>query len=260
MKILNLDYANCLTELPDTSSLLNLEKLSFENCENLITIDESVGFLDKLKVLSAKGCSKLKIFPPIKLISLEELNLSFCSNLESFPEILGKMENMTNLVLEETPLKELPYSFQNLTHLQTLQLRHCGMLKLPSSILTMAKLVKIIGSAAKGWKFSKLDEGECLQTVSSNVECLHLTNCNLLDEFVPIILTWFVNVKELNLSYNSFTILPECIKECHLLRDLSLDGCKFLREVRGIAPNLKRFSARRNKYLTRTEMLLNQVF
>nr|WIL60065.1 nodulation protein [Melilotus officinalis] len=260
MKILNLDYADCLTELPDTSSLSNLEKISFENCKNLITIHEPVGLLDKLKVLSAKGCSKLNIFPPIKLISLEELNLSFCTNLESFPEILGKMENMTNLVLERTPLKELPYSFQNLTHLQTLQLLHCGMFKLPSCIVTMPKLVEIIGSAAKGWRFSKSDEGKdkVSSMVSSNVECLRLTNCNLSDEFLPITLTWFVNVKELNLSGNSFTILPECIKECHFLRELYLDNCQYLRELRGIAPNLKIFNARRCRSLNSTSMLLNE--
>jgi len=258
MKILNFDEADFLTELPDTSSLLNLEQFSFQNCENLITIHESVGLLDKLKVLSAKGCSKLKRFPPIKLTSLEVLDLTFCKNLESFPEILGKMESMTNLVLEETSLKELPNSFQNLTHLRSLQLRCCGMFKLPSFIVTMPKLVEIISWVSEGWQFPKLDEGE--DKVSSNIESLHLALCNLSDEFVPIALTWFVNVKELNLSGNDFTILPECIKECHLLRELCLSHCQYLREVRGIAPNLKIFDAQGCKSWTCTEMFLNQVF
>jgi hypothetical protein len=57
---------------------------------------------------------------------------------------------------------------------------------------------------------------------------------------------------------NNFTILPECIKECHLLRELYLDKCQYLREVRGIPPNLKIFSAQWCESLTSAEMLLNQ--
>jgi len=262
MKILNFNDSDFLTEIPDASSLLNLEFLSFERCKNLTTIHESVGFLEKLKVLSAQVCRKLRRFPPMKLISLDELNLSFCTNLESFPEILGKMENMKNLVLEETTLKELPNSFQNLTHLQTLQLRCCGVFKLPSCILTMPKLVEIIGWVSEGWQFPKSDEAEdkVSSMVSSTVESLHFAFCNLSDEFVPITLTWFVNVKELYLAHNNFTILPECIKECHLLRELCVDECIYLQEVRGIAPNLKILYARGCKSWTCTEMFMNQVF
>jgi Leucine-rich repeat (LRR) protein len=123
---LNFDEANSLTDIPDVSSLLNLEEFSFKNCKNLITIHKSVGLLDKLKVLKARGCINLRRFPPIKLMSLENLNLSICLNLKSFPEILGKMENITRLVLTDTPIIELPCSFQNLSHLQGLELHECG--------------------------------------------------------------------------------------------------------------------------------------
>ncbi|CAJ2635787.1 unnamed protein product [Trifolium pratense] len=255
VKILNFDEANCLTEIPDASSLLNLEEFSFENCENLISIHDSVGLLDKLKVLSARGCSKLRRFPPIKLMSLERLDLSFCMNLKSFPEILGKMENITDLVLEKTPIIELPCSFQNLTHLQTLEVRCCGIFKLPSCILTMPKLVKISAWVLEGWQFP-LDK--VTSTVSSNVECISLAFCELSNDFFPACLTWFVNVKELDLSRNNFTILPECIKECHLLKKLYLDYCQFLQEVRGVPPNLEIFSALWCKSWTSTDMLLHQ--
>jgi hypothetical protein len=96
--------------------------------------------------------------------------------------------------------------------------------------------------------------------VSSNVECLTLARCKLSNDFFPTALTWFSNVKELNLPGNDFTILPECIKECHLLRNLRLDRCQYLQEVRGIPPNLEIFSAKFCISLTSTEMLLNQVF
>ncbi|XP_045787151.1 disease resistance protein RUN1-like [Trifolium pratense] len=260
IKILNFDEAACLTEIPDVSSLLNLEEISFINCKSLITIHESVGLFDKLKVLSARGCSKLRRFPPIKLMSLEQLDLSFCLNLENFPQILGKMENLTELVLEETPIIELPCSFQNLTHLQTLQLRYCGTFSLPSNFFMMPNLVEIIAWKLEGWILPKQSKSEqrIISTLSSNVECLRLPLCKLSNDFFQTGLIWFRNVKELDLSGNNFTILPEGIKECHLLRNLCLDYCQYLREVRGIPPNLEIFSARLCKSLTSTEMLLNQ--
>ncbi|XP_045787148.1 disease resistance protein RUN1-like isoform X2 [Trifolium pratense] len=260
VKILNFDEANCLTEIPDVSCLLNLEEFSFHNCNNLIKIHESVGLLDKLKVLSARGCTKLRRFPPIKLASLEQLDLSFCLNLKSFPEILGKIENITELVLEGIPIIDLPFSFQNLTHLQTLQLRCCGTFSLPRNLFMMPNLVVIIAWVLNGLIFPKQSEGEqtVILTVTSNVERLYLPYCRLSNDFFATSLTWFRNVKELILTGNNFTILPECIKEYHLLSELHVDDCKYLREVRGIPPNLEIFSALWCKSWTSTEMLLNQ--
>lgn len=249
-----------MTEIPDVSSLLNLETFSFEYCEKLITIHESVGFLDKLKVLSAKGCSKLRRFPPIKLKSLEQLNLSFCKSLKNFPQILWKKENITELGLEETPIKEFPCSFQSLTRLQTLQLHYCGTFRLPNNIFMMPNLVNITAWKSQGWILPKQDEGEQrdISIVSSNVERLHLIFCILSDDFFPSGLTWFRNVKELSLAHNNFTILPECIQECHFLTDLNLDYCQYLQEVRGIVPNLEIFSASHCRSWTCIDMLLNQ--
>jgi hypothetical protein len=260
VKILNFDETNCLTEIPDVSSLLNLEEFSFEDCKNLITIHESVGLLKKLKVLGATGCTKLRRFPPIKLMSLERLDLSLCPNLQSFPEILGKMENIRDLVLEDTPIIELPCSFQNLTHLQRLELHNCGTVSLPSKFFMVPDLVEVFVSGVEGLIFPKQSEGEqrVISTVSSNVEHLSLVRCKLSNDFFSTDLTWFRTVKKFDLAGNNFTILPECIKEYHLLRVLILDYCKYLQEVRGIPPNLKIFSAMRCESLTSTEMLLNQ--
>ncbi|CAJ1958406.1 unnamed protein product [Sphenostylis stenocarpa] len=110
--------------------------------------------------------------------------------LESFPEILGKMEKITELVLEACDIKELPFSFQNLTGLQTLELRFCGRLRLPSSIVMMPKLAQIIAWESKGWLFPKQVEGEekVSSMVSSNVDCIRLSGCKLSDEFVQIAL------------------------------------------------------------------------
>ena len=91
---------------------------------------------------------------------------------------------------------------------------------------------------------------------------ISLKKCNLSDECLPIVIMWSANVEMLNLSKHNFTILPECIKDFQFLSSLTLDDCKFLREIRGIPPNLKWLSAKHCKSLTSStrNMLLNQVF
>ncbi|KEH26700.1 resistance domain protein [Medicago truncatula] len=79
--------------------------------------------------------------------------------------------------------------------------------------------------------------------VFSNVEHLDLSDNNVSDECLPILLKWFVNVTFLDLSENNFTILPECLGEYHRLKHLYLKFCKALEEIRGIPPNLERLFA-----------------
>ncbi|XP_061347996.1 disease resistance protein Roq1-like [Gastrolobium bilobum] len=255
--VLNFDDCEFLTEIPDVSGLLKLKELSFKRCENLTTIDDSVGKLDKLRILACEGCIKLGALPPFKLTSLEELYLNECSSLESFPEILGEMKNIKHLDLFRTPIKELPSSFENLTGLRELVAVACGIVQFPSSIVKMRELVLIRG---EGWNLGSLPEVGSM--VSSNLELLKLVKCNVSDEILAIGLTWFANVKNLDLSFNCFTIIPECIKECHLLRSLTLDYCRNLREIRRIPPNLKYFSARNCYSLTSESIskLLDQVY
>ncbi|KAG4914976.1 hypothetical protein JHK87_052533 [Glycine soja] len=100
---LSFDSSQHLTQMPDVSCIPHLENLSFMECDNLFAIHQSVGLLKKLRILDAEGCLMLKYFTPIKLTSLEQLKLGYCHSLESFPEILGKMENITDLDLRETP-------------------------------------------------------------------------------------------------------------------------------------------------------------
>ncbi|XP_045817182.1 disease resistance protein RUN1-like [Trifolium pratense] len=258
LKVLHLDESEYLTQINDISSLQSLEEFSFQRCHNLSTIHDSIGFLNKLKILNAKGCSKLRSFPPILLPSLQKLELSYCQWLKKFPEILGKIENIETIHFTETLIEELPDSFQNFTGLHTLAVFGYGMLRLPSSILMMPKLLNIY---VKGYHvlLNQIDKSSSM--VSSNVKSLVLNGCyKLQDESLPIILKWFANVTELNLSNSNFTILPECIKEHQSLWSFNLEDCKYLQEIRGTPPNLKWLSALNCKSLSSScrRMLLNQ--
>ncbi|KHN24419.1 TMV resistance protein N [Glycine soja] len=246
LKVLNFKECESLTEIPDVSDLPNLEELSFDGCVNLITVHHSIGFLNKLQLLNATRCRKLTTFPPLNLASLERLGLSFCSSLENFPEILGEMKNLSMLELFDLGLKELPVSFQNLVGLETLSLRDCGILLLPSNIVMMPKLSSLKATSCKGLQWVKSEEGEekMGSIVCSNVYHFSVDGCNLYDDFFSTGFMQFDHVKTLNLRDNNFTFLPECIRELQFLTRLDVSGCYHLQEIRGVPPNLKDFKAR----------------
>ncbi|KAH1152255.1 hypothetical protein GLYMA_16G210600v4 [Glycine max] len=248
LKVLKFDYCKILTEIPDVSVLVNLEELSFNRCGNLITVHHSIGFLNKLKILSAYGCSKLTTFPPLNLTSLEGLQLSACSSLENFPEILGEMKNLLMLQLFGLlGVKELPVSFQNLVGLQSLILQDCENFLLPSNIIAMMpKLSSLLAESCKGLQWVKSEEGEekVGSIVCSNVDDSSFDGCNLYDDFFSTGFMQLDHVKTLSLRDNNFTFLPECLKELQFLTRLDVSGCLRLQEIRGVPPNLKEFMAR----------------
>ena len=170
--------------------------------------------------------------------------------------VLGKMENITDILCVGTSIKELPFSFQNLTRLQKLRLWRHGKQILQSSILMMPKLL----TDSSGCLFPKQNT-ELSSIVPSDVRILGLPKCNPSDDFHPIILTWFANVEHLELSWNNFTVLPKCLEECCFLSLLNVNGCKYLGEIQGVPPKLKRLSALHFKSLTSISrrMLLDQV-
>ncbi|AET02964.1 disease resistance protein (TIR-NBS-LRR class) [Medicago truncatula] len=108
MKVLTSYHCEYFTYIRNVSGLPNLEKLSFENCKNLITIDNStIRHQSKLEILNADGCSNLDV------------------GVSSFPKLLCKMKNIEYISLYNTSIRELPSSFQNLSKLYQLSLRDC---------------------------------------------------------------------------------------------------------------------------------------
>ncbi|MED6181137.1 hypothetical protein PIB30_016662 [Stylosanthes scabra] len=218
--------------------------------------------------MNAEDCSKLRSFPPtIKWPSLEDLHLSGCSSLENFPETPEEMKNLKMLILNGTGIKDLPCSFHNLSRLWHLGIRGDKMCKIPSVIGMMPGLSRceIEGGGNKGKVSAK--HAERLQGIlvthslhSLNMSILSLTNGNLSDDFFPLAVAWFPNVKFLDLSGNNFTVIPECIQEFHSLLRLDVDDCKHLQEIRGVPPNLKTFSALNCKSWNpmATSVLVNQ--
>ncbi|CAL0329620.1 unnamed protein product [Lupinus luteus] len=125
----------------------------------------------------------------------------------------------------------------------------------------LPKLEKLVVNSCRGCQIL-INEGE--ENVnfieSSQVKDLHLIECNLSDEFLPVYLTYFPNIETLYLNNNNFTILPPCIENCVNLKRLYLDDCKKLQQIMALPPNIKGLSAENCISLTShaTSLLLSQ--
>ena len=159
-----MDFEDCkfLRQVPDLSGLPNLRALCLDNCTNLDKVHGSIGFLDKLILLSAQGCIKLHTFlHAINLPSLETLDLRWCTSLQSFPEVLGMMENIREVYLDHTAVEELPISINKLVGLERLYIRRCERLnQLPSSIRLLPKLEVIFVYKQRGFQLYEPDKAE----------------------------------------------------------------------------------------------------
>ncbi|MED6119976.1 hypothetical protein PIB30_016777 [Stylosanthes scabra] len=248
LTVITLDGSK-LEELPDISGVQNLVKLSLNNCVNLIKIHESIGFLDKLSLLSAQGCRMIKRFPSIKLNNLEYLRLSGCSSLEHFPKMLGKLKHILEIYSDDTLIKELPSSIK----------RFC--------LLSHSSIVKHTASCPPGRIFMfpyeekvSFERSEVEEEQGSSMAPLEEKHSAFKYEPFKADLTRFSNVEDLDMSEHNFTVLNESLKELCSLKSLTLDGCLELREIKGIPPNIKRLSARNCVSLSHASknMLLNK--
>ncbi|XP_034675103.1 disease resistance protein RPV1-like isoform X2 [Vitis riparia] len=143
--LLDLSRSNIRQLWKGNKILGNLKVMNLSYCQNLVKISKFPS-MPALKILSLEGCKKLRSLPSsiCELKCLECLWCSGCSNLEAFPEITEKMENLKELHLNETAIKELPSSIYHLTALEFLNLEHCENLEsLPSGISKLEHLKSI---------------------------------------------------------------------------------------------------------------------
>jgi hypothetical protein len=130
MRVLNFDDCEFITEIPDVSGAPNLEELSFGDCKILIKNHESVGFLNKLKMLNADGCSRL-----VELFSYQIVNLglSACHVSDDFLRIglpLPLFSNVKELYLSQNEFSTLPACIKECYFLTKINLDGCKNLKI----------------------------------------------------------------------------------------------------------------------------------
>jgi Leucine-rich repeat (LRR) protein len=146
--------------------------------------------------------NRLKNLPSAvsELVCLEKLDLSGCSSITEFPKVSN---NIKELYLDGTAIREIPSSIECLCELNELHLRNCKQFEiLPSSICKLRKLQR-----------------------------LNLSGCLQFRDF-PEVLEPMVCLRYLYLEQTSITKLPSPIGNLKGLACLEVGNCKDLTGIK----------------------------
>uniref|UniRef100_F6H8W1 TIR domain-containing protein n=1 Tax=Vitis vinifera TaxID=29760 RepID=F6H8W1_VITVI len=223
LKVIDLSHSNKLVQMPEFSSMPNLEELILKGCVSLINIDPSVGDLKKLTTLDLRGCVKLKGLPSSisNLEALECLDLTRCSSFDKFAEIQGiqgNMSSLTHLYLRKTAIRELPSSI-DLESVEILDLSDCSKFeKFPENGANMKSLndlrlentaIKELPTGIANWE---------------SLEILDLSYCSKFEKF-PEKGGNMKSLKKLRFNGTSIKDLPDSIGDLESLEILDLSYC-----------------------------------
>ncbi|XP_056168677.1 disease resistance protein RPV1-like [Syzygium oleosum] len=121
LKVMDLSYCSGLERTPNFLALSNLERLSLNNCGQLVKIDKSICQLKSLKYLS----------------------LNCCKCLDELPHTIGNLELLIELHISGTGIERLPDSIGNLKNLKVVRMRRNPTKKIPDTLWTIEKLEEI---------------------------------------------------------------------------------------------------------------------
>ncbi|EXC24973.1 TMV resistance protein N [Morus notabilis] len=222
LKVLNLEGSKKLTEIPDLSLALNLEKINLSGC---ISLERLPGGICKLELL-------------------QDLMLSGCSNIDEFPEL---PKNIQCLYMDETAIKNVPPSIEHLSHLLVFDLTNCKRLEsLPTNFSKLKSLEQLYIGGCLALNYlpeikEPMEHLTVLQTQepwirpwpSSNEKLDGITKLVLQETRVPEIPDWLFSLPGLdvlNLCESNIIRIPESIKRSKLKR-LYVRDCKFLQSL-----------------------------
>ncbi|XP_043713297.1 disease resistance protein RPV1-like [Telopea speciosissima] len=224
LKILNLSHSSYLTKTPNFSGVPNLEELILEDCESLVEVHHSIGYLDKLIVLNLNNCNNLMKLPDSigMLRSLEVFNLRGCSNqLQSTSWFSFPQCYFSSLIRTKRTCTLLPASFSGLCSLKSVNLNYCNLSEdiIPSDLWSLPLL-----------KTLRLD-GNRLCTLPASIRllsCLQsLTLSNCKDLKLMTELPSSLRILDLG-GCSAMEILPPNISVLSRLMFLNFEGCKRL--------------------------------
>nr|XP_048319464.1 uncharacterized protein LOC112493411 [Ziziphus jujuba var. spinosa] len=248
--LLSLKGCESLKSLPQGINLESLETFILSGCKKLTKFPEIVGNMDRLSelyldgtaikelpisiehlsgliLLNLRDCKSILKLPNelCRLTSLKNLDISGCSLVEQLPENIGHLEQLENLSAGRTAIRKVPPSLVLLKKLKALCFCECGGVAYTScwSVFSCCLLPR--------------DESIHFQLPNSlfshliSLRSLCLRKCNLRENAIPEDIGCLSSLKLLDLSENSFAILPESISQLFNLRNLHLNGCERLESL-----------------------------
>ncbi|MED6106645.1 hypothetical protein PIB30_006270 [Stylosanthes scabra] len=225
LRVLKAPYSSQLKEFPDLSRAINLEILDLKYCLWLTRVHPSVFSLNKLETLDLSWCSALtRLETNAHLTSLRYLSLYHCKRLNRFSVI---SENMTELDLRHTLIRDLPLSFGCQSKLEKLHLANSEIKRMPDNIKLLTSL-----------KYLDISDCKNLQTLPElplSIETLDAENCTSLKA------VFFPNVSQQLKENKTRVVFWNCLKlEKQFLKAMALNA----------HINMVRFS---NQYLSALE-------
>ncbi|XP_014522068.1 TMV resistance protein N isoform X2 [Vigna radiata var. radiata] len=228
IKLERLDLSGCTSLSYVHSSIGLLKKLAFlnlRNCCNLVSIDFGyVGNMSSLRVLHLSGCSKLESTPDFtRATHLEYLDMDACTSLSTIHESIGVLSSLTFLSLRKCEeLVSIPYDINFLVSLQTLDLYG-----------SFNRMDPIPGQSYMS-HLEYLDRTNPIlrQAFSSHLVSLiflDISYCNLKE--VPDTIGELRCLERLNLEGNKFVSIPDSFSQLHCLAYLNLSHCPNLKSL-----------------------------
>ncbi|CAK7328817.1 unnamed protein product [Dovyalis caffra] len=239
-RLFALDLMDCkrLRDLPITiSKVTSLERLSLSGCPAITKFPElpvsikvlfldgtaieeipsSVEHLSELVELHLQNCKRFEILPGsiVKMKSLQKLNLSGCSRFRTFPTVDRVEYWLSYLCVDGTAIRAFPWTISTLFPVSRLEMRNCRNLD---------------------WRLQSHYRDVKLKLLRQ----LYLNECNLLD--MPWSLSFLTKLEVLDLSGNSFTLLPTLAK-LRNLEYLILRNCFKLISIPELPPSLVKLDA-----------------
>ncbi|KAM1292711.1 hypothetical protein PS1_020003 [Malus domestica] len=210
LKILDLSESPVLVETPDFRGMPNLEYLNLSLCDQLYEVDQSLGTLERLKVLMLIGCRNLAHLPRSVsgLKSLRVLDVYGCSRLKKLPEDLGHVESLERLDVCGAAITEPP-SYIGL-------LRNLKKLSFDSLQNRSSSWPHLWLSSSSGWQ---------------SLTHLSLRDCKILDGGILNDIGCLSSLRHLVLARNPLSSLPMSICQLSKLEYLDVSGCYCLQTL-----------------------------
>uniref|UniRef100_A0A1J3K5M9 Disease resistance protein RRS1 n=1 Tax=Noccaea caerulescens TaxID=107243 RepID=A0A1J3K5M9_NOCCA len=282
MNLEHIDLEGCTSLVKVNSSILHHHKLTFlslKDCSHLRFMP-TTAHLESLEVLNLSGCSELEDLEDFSP-NLKELYLAGTAITE-MPSSIGDLTRLVTLDLEDCKrLLHLPPGISNLKAMMILNLCGCSNMKslpnldalflrdsqrrnrkitmeeyVPSSIRESRDAVEDFlrafeypssnGITQANWPYVTISflPSSILHSLASRLYCLvTLSLCNACLMNIPEELCWLPSVKALDLGGNSFSQIPENIKELRKLHSLRLRHCKNLRSLPELPRSLEILNA-----------------
>ncbi|XP_042501183.1 disease resistance protein L6-like isoform X2 [Macadamia integrifolia] len=247
LKVLILTSCHRLTTTPDLSANRQLEVLILKDCENLVEIDASIGYLENLVKLDMSGCKSLVDLPIeiLQLTSLEELNLEGCKSLNKLPEELGRMISLTTLDLSGCDrlgsLPNLPLSLKIFDASNCKSIRSLPMLSSLENlkVLSFRGCLKLLYIPNLPLSLTSLDVRSCssirnISGLPSSLICLDVYGCSSIQHIpdLPSSLTRLDVSHCSSIQHISISGLPSSLTHLHV------SDCPSVKKISGLPSSL----------------------